>query len=383
MKTRYNLSLLMLPIVVALCAVTHAQQPDDLEHHIAAIEKDKFHGWPANNGVWQWGEEILVGFTQGDIVVRDSHNITGIESAHFARSLDGGETWKTFDPENFLDDDNVKWHPKGKQKPTETLDFEHEGFAMRVFATGYHGNDDPEAGFYYSYDRGATWKGPWYLGDLHEQPEFLGRDLTPRTDYFITGKHEAYLFITANGRGESKTSQVACVRTTDGGVNFDFVGWVTPDTEEFRAIMPQTIRIAKDTFLCTFRKIYVDKSVLESTIEAYISEDRGNTWRYQSTITKIRENSNPPATVLLADGRICSIYGDRDTAKLCGKYSDDNGKTWGEEFILREDYKSLDGWADMGYPRLVQRGDGKLVAMYYWSTEEHPQHFIASTIWTP
>lgn len=40
-------------------------------------------------------------------------------------------------------------------------------------------------------------------------------------------------------------------------------------------------------------------------------------------------------------------------------------------------------WADMGYPRLARRTDGKLVAMYYWASSEHPQQHIAATIWQP
>jgi len=370
-------------VTAFVSAVAPGQQPADPAHHIVAAEPDKFNGWPANNGVWQWGNEILVGFTQGDFSTMDSHNIKGGQESHFARSTDGGETWTTYDPENFLDGPDIDWKPKGKKVLRKALDFTHEGFALRVFATGYHGNDDPEGGFYYSLDRGATWEGPWFLGDLHRQPEFRGRELTPRTDYIVLGPREALFFITANGPVDSPGSQVACVRTRDGGTSFHFVAWVTPQTDEFRAIMPSTVRLAEDTWLCTYRKIYIDKTVLESTIEASLSEDGGKTWRYRSTIKKIAENSNPPATVKLADGRLCTIYGDRDTQKMCGKYSTDNGKTWGEEFILRDTYKSTDGWADMGYPRLVQRPDGKLVALYYWASEEHPQQHIAATIWTP
>jgi hypothetical protein len=133
-----------------LAVAAGAGVPADLTHHIAAIEQDKFHGWPANNGAWQWGDEILVGFTQGDYVTGESHNITGIQRSKFARSLDGGETWTMFDPENFLDSDHIDWHPTGKKRLETPLDFTHHGFAMRVFATGYHGNDDPKGGFYYT-----------------------------------------------------------------------------------------------------------------------------------------------------------------------------------------------------------------------------------------
>jgi hypothetical protein len=83
------------------------------------------------------------------------------------------------------------------------------------------------------------------------------------------------------------------------------------------------------------------------------------------------------------DGRLCCIYGDRDAAKLCGKYSMDEGRTWEKEFVIRDDYESLDDWGDMGYPRLVQRPDGRLVAMYYWASPDHPQHYIAASVWTP
>lgn len=164
---------------------------------------------------------------------------------------------------------------------------------------------------------------------------------------------------------------------------FDFVSWVTPATDEFRAIMPSTVQLSDMKFLLTFRKINTDKSVMESTIDAYVSEDRCQSWRYLSTVKEIKTNSNPPALVRLADGRLCCIYGDRDTGKMCGKYSADDGATWGDEFVIRESYQSEDEWADMGYPRLVQRTDGKLVAMYYWASPEHPQQYIAASIWSP
>lgn len=55
----------------------------------------------------------------------------------------------------------------------------------------------------------------------------------------------------------------------------------------------------------------------------------------------------------------------------------------GEEIVLRSKYGSLDSWADMGYVRLLERSDGKLVAMYYWASPEHPQQYIAASIWQP
>jgi hypothetical protein len=361
-----------------------SQQLQNIQHYIAAIEKDKFHGWPANNGAWNWDNEIVVGFTQGDFDIVDGHNLKGIQESKFSRSLDGGETWHVFDPDNFLDDDNIKWLPVGKKDLEKPMDFAHDGFAMRIFATGYHGNDDPGGGFYYSYDRGKTWNGPYFLGDINNHPELKGKTLTPRTDYIIMGKKECFIFVTVNAdvNGEN-ISRIACIKTENGGLEFDFVTWIAPLAQGARAIMPNTVQLSKDKFLLTYRKINIPKTPIESTIDAYVSNDRCKTWRFISTIKEIKTNSNPPAIVKLDDGRLCCIYGDRDAAKVCGKYSSDEGKTWGKEFVIREHYKSLDGWADMGYPRLVKRPDGKLVAMYYWASPDHPQHFIAASIWKP
>src|SRR5688572_8624932 len=69
------------------------------KHVVVARAAGRYGGWPANHGMWVWGNEILVGFSWGHM--RDG----GAESGHpidrqrpeehmLARSLDGGETWK-------------------------------------------------------------------------------------------------------------------------------------------------------------------------------------------------------------------------------------------------------------------------------------------------
>jgi hypothetical protein len=367
--------------VLLLHLPSQAQQPTEITRIIAAIEENKFHGWPANNGAWQWGDEFLVGFTQGDYGNRDGHNILGIQQSKFTRSSDGGQTWQMFDPEDFLDDENVEWLPKGKEHLKKPIHFENEDFAMRIFATGYHGNDDPRGGFYYSYNRGKDWLGPYHLGNVNNHPELKGKILSPRTDYQILSDKECFIFISAHE--ENTPRRLACIKAVDGGLSFDFVSWITPETTEFSSIMPCTIRLTNGNFLLAFRKINVDKSTLESTIDTYLSSDRCQSWKYLSTVKEIKHNSNPPAMVQLADGRICCIYGDRDASKICGKYSRDAGKTWSPEFTIRSNYATSDDWSDMGYPRLLKRSDGLLVAVYYWSSPQHPQHYIEAAIWNP
>ncbi len=385
-------SLMFIPIslIAITSSIAWAGESLSVEHSVVAIEKDRFHGWPANNGVWQWGDEVLVAYTQGDFEIDRGHNIAGRQDTMLSRSKDGGETWEMFDPEGFLDDENEKYKAKGKKPLTEPLDFTHADFALRIFATGYHGNDDPEGGFFYSYDRGQSWKGPYSLTGLNDHPEIKGKKLSPRTDYLIQDGKHCRIFISAEDP-EVEMARLACIETTDGGLTFDFVSWITPEAEDYRAIMSQTAQISEEHFVCAYRKIFNGERLHE--IEAFHSVDDCKTWEFLSTVKVMKTHSNPPALLRLKDGRICCAYGDRHVGEIRVRYSSDNGTTWGPEVIVRDDFEPMGEdpdvdepgrkYVDLGYPRLVERPDGKLVVMYYWATAEHPQQFIGASIWKP
>ena len=71
-------------------------------------------------------------------------------------------------------------------------------------------------------------------------------------------------------------------------------------------------------------------------------------------------------------------YGFRSPAYgIRARLSDDNGRTWGDEIILRDDGGSY----DLGYPLTVQRSDGKIVTVYYFNEHEDEERYIAATIW--
>jgi hypothetical protein len=62
------------------------------------------------------------------------------------------------------------------------------------------------------------------------------------------------------------------------------------------------------------------------------------------------------------------------------RLSRDAGKTWGPPIVLRAD----GGGRALGYPRSVQRADGKVVTVYYfWDEQTGPERYIAATIWAP
>lgn len=85
--------------------------------------------------------------------------------------------------------------------------------------------------------------------------------------------------------------------------------------------------------------------------------------------------------IQLEDGRICLIYGHRgEPYSIRATVSRDGGRTWSDHIALRDDGASR----DIGYVRAVQRPDGQVVAVYYFTDEASgPERYIGATIWDP
>ena len=119
-------------------------------------------------------------------------------------------------------------------------------------------------------------------------------------------------------------------------------------------------------------------------LDLYVSKDGGKTWAFRSTISDTGpKNGNPPALAITGDGRLCVVYGNRKHGTINTRYSDDRGRTWTDPIVLLDEFWSEDmELNDLGYPGLVRRSDGKMVAMVYYSTREHLHH-LRAIIWEP
>ena len=342
-------------------------------------EPGRFGGWPANHGIWSWGDEILVGFSAGyyqDLGL-ERHNIDhGKPEEHLlARSLDGGQTWSIENPaeKGALIPVGQALHgitPPGLQeKPWQDcpggIDFTHADFALAIRMTDAHAGP---ARFYYSTDRGKTWQGPFRL------PLFGQKGIAARTDYLVNGKHDCMLFLTAS-KSDGREGRPLCVRTTDGGKSWQFVAWIGDEPKGY-AIMPSTLRLRESELLSAIRC----RDGMKSWIETYRSSDDGKSWTLDGRPAPDTGEGNPPSMIRLADGRVCLTYGYR--AKPYGiraRLSRDGGRVWGDEITLRGDC----GGRDLGYPRSVQRADGLIVTIYYLHDEPKSDRYIAATIWDP
>lgn len=353
---------------------------ENAHHIIAYAPKDRFAGWPANNGLWAWEDgEILVGCSTGTFQAQAGHSVTGTIRSALLRSLDGGQSWSGHEPEGYLN------APGPLTDLTEPIDFAAPGFVIRVVGIGYHGTDEPRGGFYLSTDRGHTWHGPYCFGGLAAHPALHGLEWTPRTDYLIDGPAGCTVFLSARKPGSWGGDRVFGARTTDGGLTFKFLSWMVPPTDPYRAVMPSTVRCpgldaTSPKLVSAVRRR--DMRADQGWIDAYRSTDDGASWSFTSRVGEAGGwNGNPPALARLRDGRLCCAYGNRSRRQILARFSADEGQTWSQEWVLRGDFGSMDDEPDFGYPRLTQRSDGKLVVLYYWATRDNPQQHIAATIW--
>ncbi|MBB5035335.1 sialidase family protein [Prosthecobacter vanneervenii] len=347
-------------------APTIALPADQKQNVIIYKEPGRYGGWPANHGLWQWGDELVVGFTSTWYKqTTTDHRIDRTKPSYEiqARSVDGGKTWKT--EENLPFADHTQ---EAKPTPLTTpFDFTAPDSALMFRFGSLHAGP---SWFYTSLDRCKTWQGPYSFA-----VEGVDRICT-RTDLIILGKHDCLMFGSCGKKNDGKEGRVFCARTTDGGLSWKLVSLIGPEPMEGGyAIMPSSLKLKDGTLLTMIRR---SDPKVSGFIEAWRSADMGKTWTMTGkAVTRI--GGNPPALVQLQDGRVAVSYGYRHKPSgMRACISADGGVTWGPEIVLRED--GFDG--DLGYPRSLVRPDGRVLTVYYYNGPKEDDRAIEGTFWT-
>ncbi len=374
-------ALLVATTVVTLPA---SPPPADPVHVIVWRETGRYGGWPANHGIWSWGNEVLVGFSAGHMKPADitagaapaRHPIdrSRPEQHLLARSLDGGHTWSIEHPAGLIPPPSpghiagVPTEPGGRavQPYPGDRDLTNPDFLMTFRMSDIHTGP---SWFFTSQDRGRTWDGPWSLS-IPDVPH-----VAARTDYIVRGRREALVFLTS-AKANLKEGRPFVAHTTDGGRTFTRLAWIGPEPEDGFVIMPSSVRLGGGALVTATRR----QGKAGNGIDIHRSQDGGRTWRLIAPNVAETGRGNPPCLVLLRDGRLALTYGYRaEPFGIRARLSRDGGQTWDAGRVLRADASD---W-DLGYTRTVQRADGRLVTVYYYNDRSAVERYIAATIWDP
>lgn len=338
-----------------------------MKHGIVCYEKGLFAGWPANGGIWSRGDEVLVSYQTGEYVTDPNHKGHRIDQnkpmyASFSRSLDGGVTWTR---EGDLHDIFMQ---KTIPTPAGGFDFSNDGFILRVGKPAVAIEDDR---YVVSADFGHSWTGPYQFPDF-------GYPLTSRTCYLIEGPKQMRIFMSYKRQkmdGEKYADRAFTALTRDGGQTWSFVADITDDSP--RSVMPSVARLPDGRLAVALRR----RQMADNWIEVRSSGDNGLTWEYPvragETAHEYNNNGNPPALVCLPDGRLVLVFGYRgEHPSIKARVSNDGGRSFGEEIILRDDTAG----SDIGYPKMIVRRDGSCLVCYYYTSTEIRQQHIEYTI---
>ena len=360
----------------------------DAEHITIYYGKGEFAGWPFNHGFWAFpGNELLVSFSRGPCSYETSYDMShGVVDALggeyvVLRSTDGGHTWPVEGLQSLGSRQKIEkpLFANASRKPEKAFNWNSPDFCLTA-GFGIPPRERAHIGYIQvSEDRGHTWQGPYLM------PSFNFSWIQVKPDYLVRPDGLVLLFVTVGigGDGRSGTRFVAVYASPDQGLTWNYLAPImttAPDANFVNRYYASPVLLPDGRIQLALR-CQIDAR--NAWPEIFESTDGGRTWQF---VSRPSDWGGPTQLTLLDDGRLLIVYGYR--AKPYGiraRVSEDDGRTWGPELILRDDAGS---W-DLGYPRTVKLADGKVMTAYYFNRADDDVQLdggvrhIAGTIFKP
>ncbi len=364
-----------------------ARYPADAEHITIYYDREYFAAWPFNHGFKAFSEtELLISFSRGPCNYATpfdmAHHVVDARGGEYVtmRSTDGGETWPADSLRSLGSRQDIErpLHLRPDAKPSAPYDWASPDFFLTA-GFGIPPERDQSIGYLqYSRDRGHTWEGPYRM------PDFGFSWVQVKPDYILRPDGLVLLFVTAGIQDSAaKNRQVAVYASSDGGMTWNYLAPIiatSPDTHFVKRYYASPALLEDGRILVALR-CQIDAG--STWPEIFESCDGGRTWAF---VSRPADWGGPTDLTLLEDGRLLAVYGYRVVPYgIRARISEDDGRTWGPELILRDGAGS---W-DLGYPRTVLLGGGKVMTAYYFNRADDRIQLrggvrhIAATVFTP
>ena len=372
----------------------------DVEHIHICGKGDTFCAHPRQGGIFNFGNNELAvihyhaecGYDTPESVKHDFGGYHSRAKTLLQRSFDGGRTWP--DEENVMIYDEAVSLAERRafvalEGPREEIDLSSGDTAIH-FGRTYAGPTDekPELVCFAlrSADRGRTWeKVPTIVGPPPPL-EVVHKDCHP----IVPMPDGTFLA----GMSAGPPGQVLLYGSDDNGLSWEFLAVVVPGdaSGQGRATYAGLLRLPSGLL----QMYTLNLNGIRNAIQMSESENGyewsaprpivrwgGSPWAGQRKAGdwKFGVHYRSPWPMLLRDGRIVVLFGRRKPPMGLGcVFSEDGGKTWSNEFIIRCD---AEHW-DLGYPVATELDDGRIFTAYYFNVpgEGRPQgarRFIAGS----
>ena len=353
-----------------------------VEHGVVYRNEKEFCGWPFYCGFWKTADgSLLASFKRipteynvyNDV---DHNNLTRNKGKLWTiRSSDNGKSW---DPGSFqavfdmdiLEESDLPGGGAADWSDEPPLDFfSHDTLLMgggipRLFAPG------GEAWMRASTDGGRSWRRPMLL------PKYELPSLTAFGSSMYATREDGVHILGLNTGAPEALSPRPLVYQSSDGKNWRFLSFVTeerppspfyPGGSPFAPaphFYPRVTILKGGRMLASLRYQRDPRNVIWTEIHESI--DGGRTWSY---LSRVNDWGAPGDLVPMRDGRVVCVYGYRIMPTgVRYRVSEDKGRTWGPEMILRDDGGS---W-DLGYPRVIEVEPGVLMTIYYMNLKSDP-----------
>jgi hypothetical protein len=345
----------------------------DAEHYVVYRNENEFCAWPFYCGLWKTADgSIVAGFKRVPTSYEDISHYSLVNQPGeivVIRSADNGRTWDrdSITPVHDMRIASEQDFPAGAAadwSDLPPLDFRsRDTLVMGGGVPKLMPGTESRAWVRASTDGGRTWRPHAVLPNWG----FPGLSMPGSAMYSV--REDGVMLFGVQAWAPDAQSPLPVVYANPDGRQFLHLGSIVEERAKSpfwaggrfgpaRYLYPRVVVLADGRVLASVRHERDPRG--DFWVEIHESLDGGRTWHW---LSRVNDWGAPGDLVPMSDGRVVCVYGYRLQPGPGIRYrvSEDQGRTWGTEMILRDDGGS---W-DLGYPRAIEIEPGTLLT-HYW-----------------